>query len=133
MLLANGDTVNPFRFAAFGVASPFGTAEQLVLKLLRGETTFREVCTEIDELLLDCDSGHTELMRKLPHDEDAHALVVQWALTSPKLSLLIDTLKRQAALPEEKVGRDDYARAAVIYDMLNTRFMTLFKNGAVAS
>ena len=128
MILAQGDSLSPLEFAMKGVASPFGTAQKTLLHLIRGNISLGEVLTQIDESLEGCDEGHTQLMRKLPKDEEAHSLAVQWALIAPNLNRIISELKVKAALPREEQTFEDFGLAAVIDDMLTTRTMTFIKN-----
>lgn len=130
MILADGDTANPMTFCFRGIPrSPFGTAEMMSLKVIRGEQSFASLVAETVELLEDTDLGHTDLIVAFPEDEDAAALSRQWALTSTKINDFVEHLKRKAADTNHKPTREEIVLAAVIYDMLLTRFMTFIRSG----
>ncbi len=118
-------------FAAQGILSPHGADTKKMLELVRGEVTLLEVVSEISDLLQDCDEGLSALRALLPNDEGAHALAIQWALTAPKFLQMVTILEARAELPVKEQSRDDFSRAAALYGMLLTRFMTFVMNGAV--
>ncbi len=131
MKLALGDTANPFEFAIRGVTSPFGTASQTLLRLAQGASTLAEVAKEIDDMLEDCDAGHTQAQIRFQGNETAHTLAVQWALIAQGLLRIIAEIHTKAALPREQQTRNDFGQAAVVHDLLVTRCATFIKNGVL--
>ena len=129
--LALGDTDNPWIFGKEGIGSPFGTAVNISLKLLRGETTLAQVSQEINQLLEDCDVGHTALQVRFPRNDTARTLAVHWALASSGLLEATQQIATKAQLPRPQQSKSDFAFASVVYDMLNTRLMTFIKNEVI--
>lgn len=127
-----GDTIGPLEFFIKG--GPHSPAEQAVnalRRLISGERLFAGLVFEIESLLQDVDAGHSKLQQLFSGNSDVDTMMRQWAIVSVPLQEMVEELRAATFLSLEEQRRDHFARAANLYDILNTRFMTLVRNGAV--